>query len=156
MFHSGRAALTEPIMTIAPPRASMCGSAARVVRTAASRLSDRLEAQSSSVTEAMPPNRVTTVPALFTRTSTPPRRAASATSSREPPGAARSAAMKQAEPAASSAASSGLLCRAPATTNAPAAASAVLIARPMPRLAPVTTATLPVRCRSMPHTVRLA
>src|SRR4051794_25282125 len=39
--------------------------------------------------------------------------------------------------------------RAPATTLTPSAARASAIARPMPLLAPVTTAVLPVRCRSM-------
>src|ERR1700761_1173436 len=39
--------------------------------------------------------------------------------------------------------------REPATTRAPSAASAVVTARPIPLPAPVTTATLPSRFRSM-------
>ncbi len=37
----------------------------------------------------------------------------------------------------------------PMTTRAPSSASARATARPIPLLAPVTTATFPVRCRSM-------
>nr|BFE52910.1 hypothetical protein GCM10017745_63370 [Saccharothrix mutabilis subsp. capreolus] len=40
--------------------------------------------------------------------------------------------------------------REPATTDAPSSANALVTARPMPRLAPVTTATRPDKCRSMP------
>ena len=90
----------------------------------------------------MPSKRGATAPALLTRMSTPPRSTAAAINARGPSRVARSAAMKVAEPAASSACSSGLLCRAPAMTNAPAAANAWLMARPMPLLAPVTTTTL--------------
>jgi hypothetical protein len=39
--------------------------------------------------------------------------------------------------------------REPATTCAPSAASAIVTARPMPLPAPVTTATLPPRSRSI-------
>ena len=143
MFHSGRVALTDPIITMAPPpRASMCGTASRVTRTADMTFSASEDSHSSSVTERMPSKRGTTAPALFTRMSTPPRSAAAAISARGPSAVARSAAMKVAEPAASRACSSGLLCRAPATTYAPASTNAWLIARPIPLLAPVTTATL--------------
>src|SRR3954454_20867660 len=46
--------------------------------------------------------------------------------------------------------------RAPATTCAPSAASSRATARPMPLLAPVTTATLPVSSRSIGATLRPA
>ena len=49
----------------------------------------------------------------------------------------------------SSASSSALPCSAPATTLTPSDASARVMARPMPLLAPVTTATFPARCRSI-------
>src|SRR3954471_2814974 len=45
--------------------------------------------------------------------------------------------------------SSESVLRAPATTCAPSAASSRATARPMPLLAPVTTATLPVSSRSI-------
>src|SRR3954452_4222566 len=52
--------------------------------------------------------------------------------------------------------SSDSVLRAPATTCAPSPASSRATARPMPLLAPVTTATLPVSSRSIGATLRPA
>ena len=58
------------MLTIAPlPAASMAGSAARVVRTAAMKLMVMVDSQSSSVMLRKPPVRAGALPTLFTRMS---------------------------------------------------------------------------------------
>ena len=67
---SGSRALTEQMLTIAPwPAASITGSAARVVRTAAIRFSVIEASQSSSVMDRKPPVRAGALPTLLTRMS---------------------------------------------------------------------------------------
>lgn len=76
---SGSVALTDAIVTMLPaPRSSRCGTAARVVRTAARKLIVRAVSQSSSVTDRKPPVRGVTPPTLLTRMSSPPNSAIAA------------------------------------------------------------------------------
>jgi hypothetical protein len=135
---------TEQMFTIAPrPAASIAGSAARLARTAAIRLRLSVASHSSSVMARNPEVLDGALPTLLTRMSI--REPASATRSAGPPGAARSSSPIVTEPSAASLPSSAEECSAPATTCAPLAARARVMARPMPRLAPVTTAVCPVR-----------
>jgi hypothetical protein len=70
---SGRNAFTELIVTIRPvSRASRCGRAARVVRTAARKFMVSDQVQSSSVRARKPSSRGRTAPTLLTRTSSRP------------------------------------------------------------------------------------
>ena len=68
---------------------------------------------------------------------------------------ARSIATARTCPVSDSATSSSVIERAPATTFTPSATSARVTARPMPLLAPVTTATLSARWRSTSATLDL-
>src|SRR5215472_17333630 len=145
---SGRNALTELTLTIAPrPAASMRGRALRVARTATSRLRVIEDCQSSSVTLRNPPVRVGAAPTLFTRMSI--RSPASATSRDGPSVTARSSSATCTRPARASSSSPADDFRAPAMTRTSFAASPRTTASPIPRLAPVTTATLPDRPRSI-------
>src|SRR5881296_801216 len=99
--------------------------AARVTRNAPRRLTSMTRSQSSSFMRTRRPSRMT--PALLTRMSTPPRTA--------PPRASSSLAERWSRSAS----------RPETTTAAPSSASNVAIARPMPRLPPVTIATRPSR-----------
>src|SRR5215472_5807814 len=145
---SGRNALTELTLTIAPrPAASMRGRALRVARTATSRLRVIEDCQSSSVTLRNPPVRVGAAPTLFTRMSI--RSPASATSRDGPSVTARSNSATCTRPARASSSSPADDFRAPAMTRTSFAASPRTTASPIPRLAPVTTATLPDRPRSI-------
>src|SRR5262245_6750590 len=147
---SGRKELTELTVTIdPPPRFNIGVSAARVVRTAAMKFRFSDDSHSSSVTLANPSSRTVTAPTLFTRMSSPPNSSACATSARGPSGAERSIDTARTDSPDASAPSSPPTSRAPATTRPPSAASALVIARPMPLLAPVTMATLPRRFSSM-------
>src|SRR3984957_15396110 len=129
---------------MAPDRAAiMEGRTARVIRTVAMRLSVREVVQSSSVMLRKPPRRVRAAPTLLMRTSMEPCASAAAARSAGPDGVDRSTATNSTGADATRASRSSELERAPATTRAPSAASARAAARPMPRLAPVTIATLP-------------
>ena len=67
---SGSRALTEQMLTMVPrPAASITGSAARVMRTAAIRFSVIEVCQSSSVMARNPPVRAGALPTLLTRMS---------------------------------------------------------------------------------------
>src|SRR5580658_6147024 len=143
---SGRDALTELMVTIVPRLATiMPGRAARVTRTAASRLTVSEWAHCSSVMARKPSSRGVTAPTLLMRTSTGPCRSAATTSSSGPVGLDRSTGMLWTFEAADRRSSSGLDARAPAVTYAPSPISARVMASPIPLLAPVTTACLPVR-----------
>src|SRR6478609_8098446 len=147
---SGRKALTDPTLTMLPrPADSMVGSRALVTRTAAIRFRVSEVTHWSSVTDRKPPSRGVTAPTLLTRTSTPPRARAAARSGSAAPGTARSTATKSTRPSPVRAANSSEGRRAPAMTCAPSSARIRVIARPMPRLAPVTTAIRPSRSRFM-------
>ena len=86
-------------------------------------------------------------PTLFTTMSSPPNEAMAApTTDVAPSSVDRSAATPRALPgpgAAATASSSVASPRAQNTTSAPSSTSRVAIARPMPRLEPVTSATFP-------------
>jgi hypothetical protein len=132
---------------IAPfPAASMTGSAARVVRTAAIRLRVSVACQSSSVIPPNPPGLAGAAPTLLTRMSI---RSPAATSLAGPPGSARSTSTTRTRPARASSSSSAEDFSVPAVTCAPSATSPRVIASPIPRLAPVTIAVCPFRRRSM-------
>src|SRR5579885_1907579 len=128
------------MLTIRPqPRASIPGSARRTKRTCTSTFIAKASSQSASVvpsTSRPPAGPVT----LFTSTSTPPSvaRSAATASTRAPRPRIASAAAASAAPP-----------RAQIVTAAPSAASASAIARPMPLLAPVTSARLPASPRSI-------
>jgi hypothetical protein len=106
-----------------------------------------MSAQSASVAASKPP--AWARPALFTRISMPPNSAAARSTTRAGSGScATSAAMAKARmpyccAISCAAASSRAAPRATSTTLAPFAASSPATARPTPRLAPVTIATLP-------------
>src|SRR6478735_10384803 len=155
---SGRNAFTEDVVTIVPRRSMRCGTAARVHRTAAMKLMSSDQVQSSSDNERNPPGRGRTAPTLLTSTSTPPKAVrAWSTNAPGPSGSVRSTATgRTGYPSATSARSSSVTARAPATTLAPSCTRARVTARPMPLLAPVTTATLPSSPRSMRPSFRSA
>lgn len=123
--------------------------AALVVRTVAIRLRFRAAIQSSSETSRKPPVRGVTAPTLLTTMCRPAKCSARATSSPGPSRVARSRATASTRPVSARATSSSLMVREPATTLAPSATRARVTAKPMPWLAPVTTATLSVRLSSM-------
>src|SRR5689334_19229111 len=151
-FGSGRKALTETTVTIVPPpAASMCGSAARTVRTLDMNVSWKLSSQSSSVTSRKPRVRTFTAPTLLMMTSRRRSSAAAPISFEAPSGRPRSTATWRTLPSSTSRRSSSLLAREPAMTRAPSSASARVTARPMPLLAPVTTTRLPSSPRRMLH-----
>src|SRR5271170_694436 len=136
------------MFTIAPfPAASLTGSTARVVRTAAIRFKVSDACQSWSEISPNPPGRAGAAPTLLTRMSiwSP----AAATRAAGPPGSARSTSTTRTRPAPASSSSSAEDFRAPAVTCTPSAASPRVTASPIPRLAPVTIAVRPFRNRSM-------
>src|SRR5579884_1965627 len=142
------------MLTIRPqPRASIPGSARRTKRTCTSTFIAKASSQSPSVvpsTSRPPAGPVT----LFTSTSAPPKAASCARQTASTPASvARSAATASTRAprprSASAAAASAAAPRAQIVTAAPSAASASAIARPMPLLAPVTSARLPASPRSI-------
>src|SRR5215468_9551300 len=128
------------MLTIAPaPWLSIAGSAARVARSAAKKFACIAQAKSSSLVPRNPCRRIFTAPTLLTRMSSRPWSSSARRIRRAgPSGATRSSptAVTRSIPASAS------IVRAPATTRAPSRASAFVMARPIPLLAPVTTATL--------------
>src|SRR6266508_3831198 len=139
----------EPILMILPPaRAIMTGATARARRNMEVRFVASTRSHSSSVTSTVFFSSV--MPALLTRMSTGPsvvptsRTAASisaarVTSSRKPP------ARLPGRRISSAVFSAWSIERAQQATSAPAAPSASAMARPIPRLAPVTSATRPFK-----------
>src|SRR5438552_3958227 len=122
--------------------------AARVMRNAPRRLTSMTRSQSSSFMRTRRPSRMT--PALLTRMSTRPNRCLAASTNRSASSRITASATtpRTAPPRASSSLAerwSRAASRPETTTAAPASASNVAIARPMPRLPPVTIATWPSR-----------
>src|ERR1700722_17026843 len=140
-------ALTEATLTIAPlPWVTISVRAARLARRAMKKFSSIAQANSSSLVPRKPPVRMRTAPTLLTSTSSRPCSPIACLISRAgPSGAARSTAtgLTPLRPSGVS------VVREPATTSAPSSASVLVTASPMPLPAPVTTATLPARLRSM-------
>src|SRR5438270_7401787 len=134
------------MLTIAPsPRRSIADTAARVARSAAKKLSSNEASKSASLVARNPSRRSLTPPTLFTSTSRRPwPSTALPTSCAGPSGWTRSPAtgVTRSIPSSSS------TVRAPAKTCAPSAASMRVTARPIPLLAPVTTAIFPFSSRS--------
>ena len=135
----------------------MRGAAARIARTAWKRFSSKVRAHSSGVDSRSAPPAVP--PTLATSRSTPPSAAAAASTNRSTsPGAVTSATTPCAVPpparSSASAASSPSAERAQMPTRQPSAASRRALARPMPRLPPVTRAILPARPRSTAPSAR--
>ena len=130
------------------PESRRCGTTARVARTAACRLELYVASQTSSVSSRA------RVPALFTSASSRPKRATVSVTSRSMSFACEtSATMPSAStPRSRSSASvwrNASSPRAQMATRQPSPAKARAIERPMPRLPPVTIATLSRRPRSM-------
>ena len=144
------------MLTIEPrPLAVIAGSTAAHSSSGARTLTASIQSMSSAVSVWESLRRPT--PALLTRMSRPPSASsAAAPSATGPSGEARSAVSTTgscwSSPARSARASA---VRADTATRAPARSSATAQARPMPRLAPVTSAVRPVRSKgSMPTNVR--
>src|SRR5215212_11799464 len=129
-----------------PPCSSIPGNTARVARSVVKKFILSAHSNSASSMARNPSVRSRTPPTLLTRTSTRPCPSTAArTSFSGPSGAPRSAC---------TAVTPSMACRlstvlAPATTRAPSSASVFATARPMPLLAPVTTATLSDSSRSI-------
>ena len=135
--------MTELVVTMLPrPAASIDGSAARVVRTAAIRFSVSDAVHCSSVTARKPPS------ARRHRADVVDEDVEASVAAVAAPRARRRRRRWTGRPGrtstcprAASASSSSLASRAPATTCTPSSTNASVTARPMPLLAPVTTAT---------------
>src|SRR5829696_3780961 len=135
------------------PCSAISGAAARISRSGARTLSCHWRSQSSSVSNSS--GRIHDVPALLTSTSIPPRRSTQAATIRSPAsGFVTLAARISASFGAASASPSR--SRATSSSRAPSAASRSAVARPMPRLAPVTRQRFPFRPRSMAALLRVA
>jgi hypothetical protein len=124
----------------------MCGSAARVSRNGAVRLTRMTRSHSASDTSAAA-DIPSMMPALFTSTSSPPKvSTAAATTCSTTAGSLRSPVTATAvPPAASISATTALAVSAltsATTTLAPSPANRSAAARPMPEPAPVTTTLL--------------
>src|SRR4029450_12432219 len=141
------------LMTAAPVRPCICGSASRIIRTVWIRFRSMALRQSSSVLSAMrappPPP-----PTLFIRTSIPPKAVTAAwTSPAASSGWLTSAGCTATSTPlmrrAAAAAANGSADRAARITRQPSAATALAVASPPPRPEPVINATLPASCRSI-------
>src|SRR5580704_6577907 len=141
------------LITEAPVRPFICGSASRIIRTVWIRFRSMAPRQSSSVLSEMrappPPP-----PTLLIRISIPPKATTAAWTSP----AASSGLLTSAAQAATftvlarndACASANCLAeRAESINRQPSAANALAVARPIPRLEPVIRATLPVSLRSI-------
>src|SRR6185436_5310519 len=135
------------------PRSRMTRAAAWAPKTWAVRLRRTMASQPASVTSShsvVLPGSDVNPPALLTHTSIRPRRVtATSASARIWPRSVMSVGWTTARrPVASTSratVSRSARLRAPRTTSAPQSANASAIARPRPRLAPVTTHALPAR-----------
>src|SRR5215472_14902055 len=148
------------LTTAAPVRPFICGSVSRIIRTVWIRFRSMALRQSSSVLSAMrappPPP-----PTLLIRTSIPPKAATAAwTSPAASSGLLTSAAWAATSAViarnAASASASGPAERAESIKRQPSAANALAVARPIPRLEPVISTTLPANFRSMRSPLSLA
>src|SRR5579884_38675 len=138
MPSDGRLAAVEDTLTIAEP-AGMCGSAARVVRTAVIRLSSKERCQSSSLSSSS--SRISVPPTLLTRPSMRPNRSTAAATSL--------AAASRCVRSRATCSSPGPSPRRPEeTTCAPSDRRRCATSRPMPPVDPVTTQTLPASTSS--------
>src|ERR1700722_1952398 len=140
-------ALTEATLTIAPPPfLTISVRAARLARSAIKKVICIAQAKSSSLVPKNPPVRMRTAPTLLTSTSMRPCcSVACRISCPGPSGAVRSTATGVTPLIPSSVS----VVSEPATTCAPSAARARVVAIPMPLPARVTPATLPARFRSI-------
>ena len=133
-------------MTMSPrPASIMAGTAARIGQTVPATFVSSIVASASSVWSRIPP--YIPIPAFAIRLSSRPNRAIAVATSRRQSSGDRTSISTAATRSGNSAsiASSRSRRRAPITTRAPAPSSSRAVARPMPELAPVTTATVPVR-----------
>src|SRR5256884_1559856 len=144
--------MDEMTTTAPPPAERRCGSAVRMSSTACPAFSANVAVKSPGPELVMFPP--TVPPALATRRSSPP--SAAATSSTARPSAAVSvtsaAAVVTGTPCLASrpaAAARPSAPRATSPTDAPSAASASAMAKPMPRLPPVMSARAPRKPRSI-------
>ncbi len=120
------------------------GSAERMQRTWLITFRSHADCQSSSVSCSN--EAIRELPTLLTSTSRPPSASSAPATARSPPsGLERSTATAEAPISCAAAAGS----REAIATAAPSACSARAVSRPMPSLAPVTRARMPVRSRSM-------
>jgi hypothetical protein len=139
-----------PLMfTMAPPPARRCGHAARQHRIAPKNFSANPSAQSSSVSSKKSPRLV--APALLTSRWRLPNRAIVAFTTAAATSVSRKSAAwtRHSVLTARARLSSSARERATTVRFIPSAASVSAMARPMPRLAPVTMAVLPERPRSI-------
>lgn len=135
-----------------PPRAIMDGATARAQRNMEVRFVARMPSHSPSVISTA--RRCSTMPALFTRTSMGPSasstaRTVAAISSLPVTSRRQARAALPAWRMRAAVASAWSTVRAAQATAAPASPSATAIARPIPRLAPVTSVTRPASGRSV-------
>src|SRR5215207_5769392 len=131
----------EPMFTIAPLRRSIiCLPTAREQRHTPSTLTSHTARHSSSGTSSA--GRWKQVPALLTSTSTGPSSAVTAASIASTLAESVMSVATASPPSSPATASERAASRAAIATRAPASPSALASASPMPRLPPVTTATL--------------
>src|SRR4051812_69964 len=139
------------MLTIAPPPwSTIATSAARVARSVVKKLRSSAHWKSASSRARNPSSRRRTAPTLLTRTSTRP---CSSMARRIRLAGPSAPARSTATGSTRSIPSIASVVRAAARTCAPSAASAFATARPMPLLAPVTTATLSLSPRSITRTI---
>jgi hypothetical protein len=147
----GKSTTPDETFTIRPqPRSTISGRTALVSRNTPTRLICRAAIQSSGSRRQVG-SRGQTTAALLTRMSTGPssettRRQTRAATSGAPTSARISSARPPTAPTSPAASASWGEERATSATSAPSLASAAAAARPMPRPAPVTTATRPSSC----------
>src|SRR5271165_2796922 len=145
-------AFTDATLTIAPvPLSTIAVRAARLARSAMKKFICMAQAKSSSLVPKNPCSRIRTAPTLLTSTSSRPCSSIARPISCAGPSAAdRSTAIgvTPLRPARLPVVSE------PATTCAPSPARAFVTASPIPLPAPVTTATLPARLRSIEFSFR--
>lgn len=151
MFGSGVVAARLPMLTTLPqPRSRMCGSTARIMRTAVTTFP--FTASSQSAGSALSQSCSANGPALLTSTSTPQVRARSATAAAVSSAVRSPSTTSATAPAAlsSSATAPARAASRPCTSTAqPSPASCRATAAPMPPLLAVMRARRPVRSRSM-------
>src|SRR6185295_4739806 len=128
----------ETLTTWPPPRAIIAGPKAAQACTTPSRLTERIQRQSSTDMSAKRP--VMPTPALLTRTSTGPVRAArAATASGSVTSQPSARPVPPASPHSAAVFSAASRSMSAHTTVAPRTAKAAAVARPIPLPAPVTT-----------------
>jgi len=138
--------MVETLITLPAPRAAICGARAAVKKNGARTFVANIDSKSSTAKLSVGPNEK--LPALFTRMSMPwPLFSPSAASSLTLSSAARSARTNRAEPPspriAATTSEPRRSSRPDTTTSAPSRANASAVARPIPDVLPVTSATFP-------------